>query len=189
MYVNIKTMQLTTFDEILQNNPTVSFSPYITNENLIPFGYAVVSNSEQPTILSVPPSIQVPLFKRSIMGSITEVDGEYIMNWKIIDIPQIEYDDVVESILGSLKNKIDTRLDMFCKQRGYDSILHALTYINSSVSDFSFDARVLSDFRDRCWLEYNNISNELKSKTCKNTYFEELVLRIPSMNWDKVTKI
>jgi hypothetical protein len=68
--------------------------------------------------------------------------------------------DTPQQIIACLTAAIQRRLDEAAQSRGYDSILSAVTYIDSSVPQFAADAREFIDCRDDTWATATQIMGE-----------------------------
>ena len=65
-----------------------------------------------------------------------------------------------EKLMSLYKKAASANLDDVAKNWGYDSIVSAVSYINSSNAQFKADAEILSNWRDRVWEKIFDVQSD-----------------------------
>ena len=107
---------------------------------------------------------QLPLIENAITGGWEEITGSW------------PPPPTAEQFLSSCEAGIQIALDTFAQSWGYDSVLSAASYVNSSVDIFKREAAALIGWRDAVWLWANNIVQGVKSGQTQMPSSVELVV-------------
>lgn len=92
--------------------------------------------------------------------------------------------ETTEQILAKFTFAIQKHLDDTAKTRGYDSILSACTYANSSIAKFSTEGQACVTWRDRVWDAAYTILTAVKEGTSPMPASNEaLLLMLPAITW------
>lgn len=78
---------------------------------------------------------------------------------------------------------IQARLDNFAKQRGYDGILSACTYANSSVNKFRIEGQCCVDLRDSTWAAAYSLLADMESGARTIPTLDDLAQELPALEW------
>lgn len=87
------------------------------------------------------------------------------------------------NIEGELVSVIQKYLDDTVKQRGYDNIVSACSYSNSTDEIFKNEAEACIRWRDTVWRTCYNILDNVKAGNEKIPTAEELISRLPTLEW------
>jgi len=132
-----------------------------------------------------PPSFD-PATQKVIRHGGEFVEGRWQYRWRIDPLSEEEKSQIKSNNIERLKNRVQERLDVFAKTRGYTNITTACTYITSSNSVFQSEAQYCVYIRDKTWEKLFEILEEIESGVRENdfTYWkiEEL---LPDMTWPK----
>lgn len=89
-----------------------------------------------------------------------------------------------EMIKDSIIKAAQHSLDDFAKQKGYDSLLSATSYANSSIPSFMEDAKRAILLRDQTWAKLYEIMDEVKNGTRPMPEsFETIKSELPDLRW------
>lgn len=90
-----------------------------------------------------------------------------------------------EQIKAEIGQAVQDRLDQFARSRGYDSIMSAASYAQSSVSAFSVEGQRASTLRDMTWLKVSAILAEVESGARPMpTTLSDIEGDLPSLTWE-----
>jgi hypothetical protein len=83
-----------------------------------------------------------------------------------------------------LEEQVQFRLDAFAKTRGYNSIMSACSYVNSTVESYKIEAEYAVQARDLTWAKLFEIIGEMEAGTReKDQSFQELEKDLPELVW------
>ena len=89
----------------------------------------------------------------------------------------------VEQISSVICLSVQNHIDSVMSERGYDSVISCISYINSSVERFKNDATVAKDWRDKVWVTcYKNIE-KYKSGEIDILTSEDVINSLPKIKW------
>lgn len=88
-----------------------------------------------------------------------------------------------EQIQKTLTDAVQAHLDTKVKERGYDSILSACSYVNSSDPTFQAEALACVAWRDAVWRTCYNILDEVMAGEREIPTAEELIAELPELVW------
>lgn len=105
---------------------------------------------------------EVPVYNALTQGvyfgvELREVDftRQYVRTWQVYDLPEEEVAENIaahqESLKKSFERTAQARLDAHANSLGYDSILTACSYANSTNAKFKADAESCIAIRDNTW--------------------------------------
>ena len=101
-YVNTKTLEVVTGNDILRDNPNVSFPPAgWTDEDLAPFGYANLIKNNKP----------IPkLYERVVALPPEKIDGLWIQSYTVEEISKEEKDQLDEEKSTEVRTRRNNEL-------------------------------------------------------------------------------
>ena len=112
-------------------------------------------------------------------------ENEALENDEIVDISSTE--EYQAKKLAELKcfyiDIVQSMLDEKVKEKGYDSIFTAISYINSIDTNFKAEAEVCSKWRDEVWRNCYAILDEVLSGQREQPTVEELLIELPQLVW------
>lgn len=93
----------------------------------------------------------------------------------------------LEHLITVVIEKTQQRLDIFAKTRGYDGILSACTYVNSSISKFAVEGAYAVTARETTWATLYNLLDEVKAgiRTIPDSY-TDVEPHLPQLSWPSV---
>ena len=97
--------------------------------------------------------------------------------------PTIEDYDSIDELIAEFTKRIQMRLDVFAKTRGYDGILSAATYATSGDVEFSVEGQYAVDIRDSTWRKAYEILDEVTAGLRPLPTWEELAGELPALKW------
>lgn len=77
-------------------------------------------------------------------------------------------------------------LDEKAKNRGYDNIAAACSYLNSTVPRFAAEAQAYLEWRDRVWVSSHQLLSEIESGAIALPEKAELASLLPAIQWPQV---
>lgn len=90
----------------------------------------------------------------------------------------------LEEFKYCMEVQVAERLNLFAKTRGYDDIVAACSYVNSSVTTYATEAQYCITARDDTWNALFSIITE-----CENNVrpiplsYEEIESELPTLTW------
>jgi hypothetical protein len=76
-----------------------------------------------------------------------------------VEKPLALFDSEKEAVAIATQKKLDNA----AQARGFDSMISACTYINSTVPKFASDAKILSDWRDLVWAKVYELESKIET--------------------------
>ena len=125
-------------------------------------------------------------------------EGDYAELWGQVDAyakehPEVvqeepqepEYEPTPEEIQKKMTDAVQVALDNFAQTRGYDGIMSACSYSNSTDAQFKLEADYCIALRDTTWRMGYAILAEVKAGTRPIPSVEELIAELPvgSAKW------
>lgn len=101
-----------------------------------------------------------------------------------VDISTVD-EKLVNRIVELVRQHVQRLLDEFAKQRGYDSIVSAVSYGNSSVQQFANEGQRALQKRDEAWTNMYAYIAEVKagSKPVPKSV-SEIEAELPALTWE-----
>ena len=122
------------------------------------------------------------------INEIDTLDG--VHRFQIVAIPAPTPEEIAATIQKQLTDAVQTALDAFAQTRGYDGIMSACSYANSTDAQFKIEADYCITLRDETWRMGYAIVADVKSGLRPIPSMEELIAELPvgSAKWpDEVT--
>lgn len=155
-------------EDVRAEFPTTSFAhPFIA-----PDGYEPVLPADKPEI--------DPVFQRLIEAPPVFADGAWREVWYVDGRP-IEL--VVQDMYALVQSSVQDMLDAKARERAYDSVLSAVTYVNSSTPKFAAEGRALLDWRDVCWAKCYEIMGAVQSGARAMPTLPQVLAEMPAFTW------
>lgn len=104
----------------------------------------------------------------------------YIQQWKLIPLTDEEKETQLKNKMMEFTKLIQFKLDSMASKMGYDNIVTACSYINSTQEKWRREAIGLSKWRDECWMFLQNEQNKMLSTKIIPTE-EEIAARLPAL--------
>lgn len=111
-----------------------------------------------------------------------EDKGDYI---EVVAIPEPTAEEKQERLQRQMTNAVQAALDAFAQTRGYDGIMSACSYSNSTDAQFKLEADYCIQLRDSTWRMGYAILAEVKAGNRPVPSVEELIAELPvgSAKW------
>lgn len=122
------------------------------------------------------------------INEIEAIDG--VRRFQIVAIPAPSPEEIEASIQKRLTDAVQYALDSFAQTRGYDGIMSACSYANSTDAQFKIEADYCITLRDETWRMGYAIVADVKAGLRPIPTIEELIDELPvgSAKWpDEVT--
>jgi hypothetical protein len=122
------------------------------------------------------------------VSPVRDENGIFRQTWEVTDL---EGEDLVKA-KAMIKNNCrieilgltERRLDEFARTKDYLSCIHAISYVSSSNTAYSAEARYMSDIRDITWSKVYDLLNEIDTgKRSFLTSFYDIKDELPELNW------
>ena len=146
--------------------------------------YAKVTN-EQTKRCEVGDGTNVAFYK-SIGMTLQEVEEGYDGSWYLKGYaPQMPQEVFEAQLQEQMTEAVQHALDGFAKTRGYDGIMSACSYSNSTDAQFKFEADYCIQLRDTTWRMGYAILAEVKAGNRPVPTVDELITELPvgSAKW------
>ena len=125
---------------------------------------------------------------------VNSVEGNYYLedyerdengNMQLIVCQFVQPEPTPEEIQKKMTDAVQVALDSFAKTRGYDGIMSACSYSNSTDAQFKLEADYCIQLRDTTWRMGYAILAEVKAGTRPIPSVEELIAELPvgSAKW------
>ena len=113
-----------------------------------------------------------------------QVEKEF-RRFQIVAIPEPTKEELEERLQATMTDAVQSALDTFAKTRGYDGIMSACSYSNSTDAQFKLEADYCIQLRDTTWRMGYAILAEVKAGTRPIPSVEELIAELPvgSAKW------
>jgi len=176
MIINTTTKEQIQDFELRRLFPETSFPEKLKDEDIAPFGYAIVfTDVEKPT-----PS----LYQKLVSASAQVIAGKYQEIWIVEDMTSDEILAVDARIQRDIINTTQCRLDAFAQLRGYDGIMSACTYSDSSIPAFSTEGKYAVVARDTTWAALYTLLADVEAGTKpKPVGYEDVEALLPTLTW------
>ena len=176
-YIKLHTLAVTSISEIRAAHPNMSIPD---GADLTDIGYGRYEHTSQPSVDSMTQGI------RQVDPVL--VDGMYQQQWIIYDLPAehiaANQAAAVQSLVRSITDATQKRLDDFARTRNYDSILSACTYASSSVPKFAAEGQCAVNARDTTWAALYTIMAEVEAEVRPlPSCFDDIKLSLPDLVW------
>jgi len=176
MLIDINTLIETQESDFKSLFPDTSFPAMLTDEHITPFGYAVL-NYDLPS--------PIPgRYQKTASAPVQLVEGKYHAQWTVVDMTSDEIIAFDARIQREIVNQTQSRLDDFAQTRGYDGIMSACTYSDSSIPAFSTEGKYAVIARDTTWAALYTLLAEVERGTKpKPTGYADVEALLPSLIW------
>lgn len=160
------------------DNPNTSFPDHIDNNILSQFGiFQVIGTSPQPyDTLQFKHKESTPLFSSE--------KNSWIQSWELIPLTQEEKINALKSLKNQIIDSAQFRLDSFVQEKGYDNILSAITYSNSTNPMFASDAAIALKARDDTWTKLVEVLSQYEAGTLSSLDIENIMSQLPILSWN-----
>ena len=113
-----------------------------------------------------------------------EKEGE-VRRFQIVAVPEPTKEELEARLQVTMTDAVQSALDNFAKTRGYDGIMSACSYSNSTDAQFKLEADYCITLRDTTWRMGYAILAEVKAGTRPIPSIEELIAELPvgSAKW------
>ena len=108
-----------------------------------------------------------------------------VRRFQIVGIPEPTQEELEERLQATMTDAVQVALDNFAKTRGYDGIMSACSYSNSTDAQFKLEADYCIQLRDTTWRMGYAILAEVKAGNRPVPSVEELIAELPvcSAKW------
>ena len=103
---------------------------------------------------------------------------------KVKYIQQLEGIKTPQQIQAEIVAQIQANLDAFARTRGYDNIMSACTYKDSTVPQFAAEAARCIELRDQTWATCYNILAQVQAGSRTMPTLEEVLAEVPALTWE-----
>ena len=180
MLINKETLQQISEYDFRNLHPATFYPVSLTDEAISQSGYAILHyDIARPT-----PS----LYQKVVPASVQIIDGKYQEIWALEDLTDDEKAQVDAGIESSIVNQTQSRLDAFAQTRGYDGIMSACTYADSSIPAFSTEGKYAVIARDTTWAALYTLLAEVETGTKpKPVGYADVEALLPPLGWPDTT--
>lgn len=120
-----------------------------------------------------------------LYGKEIEPDENGRKRFQICEMPQPTPEEIEAQLQKQMTDAVQYALDAFAKTRGYDGIMSACSYSNSTDAQFKLEADYCIQLRDTTWRMGYAILAEVKADNRPVPTVEELIAELPvgSAKW------
>jgi len=176
MLINISTKERIWEHEFKGLFPNTSFPETISEDIYLSFGYAVLNYPPQPGITNL----------QKIIDSDVEQDsnGKWNVVWEVVDKDYLETQATITSFVNECISLTNQRLDSFAQSRGYDNIVTACSYVNSTIPSYSSEGQYCLSIRDQTWKTLYPILDDIKNGTVSlPPDCQDVISQLPNPEW------
>lgn len=120
-----------------------------------------------PLIEVDPPAVPNPLLYTTILTNPESIDGKWYQKWDIVPTG-VTLLQIIDNKKQQILKEVQTTLDMFARNRGYDNILSCCSYSSSTNEKFRQEAEYCIKLRDYVWIKTEEKLNELQQNLSTN---------------------
>lgn len=156
--------------------PNISFPKKITELNL-PSNVVLVTIEPKPTIsLLQEAELSNPGYNTT--------KGKWTREWIIRDKTALEIEEFKPEVIKKIKAQAQESLDSFARSKGYDDIVSACSYANSTIPSYAQEGARAVELRDLTWSTLHQYLTDVEAgvKPLPTTE-EEIVALIPELTW------
>lgn len=99
------------------------------------------------------------------------------------EVPPEIYVPTEQDIINQLTYAVQMHLDSKARERNYDGILSACTYVSSSVTKFAAEAQACVAWRDACWSKCYAVMADVQDGKRQTPTAELLIAELPLLVW------
>lgn len=176
-YVNTTTLAIVEAADIMLAYPDVSFpNRGWTDEDLAPYGYAV---------LNWPPNPPIPgMYENVVEVDPVEVDGQWYHHFILVPMTPEQVAVKNAELWTSYTMDTQNRLNAFAQTRGYDSMLSLCTYSTSPTEKYAIEGQYGVTSRDETWQQFYIIQDEVIAGTRPMPQnYQEIIPDLPVLKW------
>lgn len=89
-----------------------------------------------------------------------------------------------EMLKNAIVRAVQNQIDATAAGKGYDNANSCISYYNSADPVFSKEAKVMLDWRDRCWRYCYNLLDEYQAGKIERPSVEFVLESLPKIEWD-----
>lgn len=153
-------------------------------------GNAVLNEEGIPTFerkqkTVVVPAYVAPTMPQNFSGrSYRFENGEFVLTGIGVQRENVRNQIERASYISLLTAEVQRKLDEFAQTRGYDNIVSACSYSNSTISQFEQEALYCIQLRDQTWNAFYSIVSavQLGTRSVPKKY-EDIQSELPLMQW------
>jgi hypothetical protein len=92
-----------------------------------------------------------------------------------------------EEIIKGYEDAVQAYLDKTAQSRGYDNTYTCLSYLSSTDEIWRRESNAFNAWRDQVWRKCHEILNAVKAGLTEPPTVEELITRLPVIDWNDPT--
>jgi len=114
--------------------------------------------------------------------------GVYSQQWEVLDLDQrtIQENAIkrIDAMKDSYMSAVQLHMDSEAKKKGYDNILSACTYANSTIPKFKAEGKAAVLWRDQIWdYCFVNIQSMQDGTRSLPKDIQSFIEELPKINW------
>jgi hypothetical protein len=155
--------------------PNVSFPETVRDSDLPP-GYVCVHQTVHPVVDGG---------KEKAVPAKPVFDGNrWVQGWSVKPLSAYETSQRLAAVKSAITQRVQQRLDAFAAERGYDSIMSAITYATSTVPRFAAEGRRCVLARDTTWAKLVEIFADAQAgRRPVPMRYEDIADELPALEW------
>lgn len=152
------------------------------------FGYPFVPPSEFAEVVAKEPPIFDQYSQILIEKAPKLYRGVYSQQWEVIDLDQrtVQENAIkrIDALRDSYMSAVQMYIDSEAKKKGYDSILSACSYANSTIPKFKTEGKAALLWRDQIW-DYCSVSFQeiQEGNRALPKDIQSFIEELPKINW------
>jgi hypothetical protein len=179
-YIKVNEDQTTTYpytlDKLKREFPNVSFPNKPSEELLEEYNVFVVNTQSMPAIN--------PSTQKCVEIEPEYIEGKWEQRWDIIYFTPEEIAEQTQQIQKRIVDEVQKRLDDFAASRGYDGILSACTYFESTIEKFKQEGLRAKLLRDQTWATcYQILEEATQGLRPTPTSYYDIEQDLPELTW------
>lgn len=163
-------------DELIKDNPQVSFPNSFSKETLEEYGVFTLAETPRPNVNKSTHKVieKQPQF----------VDGVWTQAWDIVELTEGEKLQLMQNLKIQIADHVQRRLDKCARNREYDNILSLCSYATSKFPRFQVEGQIGVDLRDQTWAKLYEILAEVEAGIRPApTSYDDIESELPPLPW------
>lgn len=148
---------------------------YLLEEDIVnSYGFYRFLNLQEPEYNSNIQKLQKTLILK---------DNTVYYEYNVVNLTEEEYKDKLNKLKYFFTFLIENLLNTKVKERDYKDLLHACSYINSSIDQYKKEAEAVVVWRDAIWIKGYEIETKVLNNEIPIPTESEFLSQLPSLEW------
>lgn len=176
MYIKVTNGEAKTYTigSLRKDNPNTSFPKNISESTLAEYDVYPC------TVLDKPAHNELTEIVKS--NGIAEVNGAWIMSWKVVDRTEEEKALALQTLTNEYERAVERHMDKAVATRGYSDIVSACSYAGAP-NPFQAEGTAALKWRGDVWAKCYQILADFQAGSRAKPTIDELIGELPTLTW------